>query len=80
MHYEEYSYDFLSFTSNMIEDMLYFELRLSRDLISEIMEDYKQFIEKHEIGDLSNKHFRLSKLISIESLNETTTRYVDYDL
>ena len=59
--------------SNMIVDMLYFELHLSQDLITEIMEDYKQFTDSYKI-EYSNK-FRFN-----EGLNETTIRYIYYDL
>ena len=35
-----------TFKSNMIEDMLHFELHLSRNLIIEILDDYEQFAER----------------------------------
>ena len=59
--------------SNTIKDMLHFELHLSQDLITEILEDYKQFTDNYKI-EYSNK-FRF-----YEGLNEITTRYVDDDL
>ena len=62
----------LMVTSNSIEHMLHFELRLSRDLITEILEDYKQFTDSYKI-EYSNK-FRFN-----EGLNETTIRYIYYE-
>ena len=74
------STDFLIFTSNRIKDMLHFELHLSRGLITDILEDYEQFIEKNKNEKTSNVFFKHFKLTSIGSLNQTTTRYVYYDL
>ena len=58
------------FKLNLIEDTLHFDLDLSRDLITEILEDYKQFKDSNRFKD------------SQICLNETTTRYVFkiYDL
>ena len=72
--YEPESTDFLIFTPNTIKDMLHFELRLSQDLITEILEDYKQFTDSNKIEE-SAYYFEYKG-----GLNETTTRYVDYDL
>ena len=62
------------FTPNMIKDMLHFELHLSRDLITEILEDYKQFTDSNKIEDPPN-YFEVNE----GSWNETTTRYVFND-
>ena len=60
--------------SETIEPMLHFELHLSRDLITEILEDYEQFSHSNKIQYIYRFRFNEG------SLNETTTRYVDYDL
>ena len=64
------SVNYFGFKSNMVEDMLHFELKLSQDLTTEILEDYKQFKDSNRFKD------------SQICLNETTTRYVFkiYDL
>ena len=75
IHYKEYDDGYSIFTSNMIKDMLHFELFLSQDLMTEILEDYKQFTDSNKIKDPPH-HFRFNE----GSLNETTIRYVYYDL
>ena len=56
------------FKLNLIEDTLHFDLGLSRDLIADILEDFKQFTDSNKFED------------TINPLNETTIRYVYYDL
>ena len=60
------------FTPNTIKDMLHFELRLSRDLITEILEDYKQFTDSNKIRYTNCFEYKIG-------LDGTTIRYVDYE-
>ena len=62
------------FDSKTIKHMLHFELRLSQDLITEILEDYKQFTDSNKI------EYTYSFKFNEGSWNETTTRYVFNDL
>ena len=68
-----------TFKSNTIKDMLHFELDLSRDLTTEILKDSEQFTNSNKYKHSSNK-FVFSKIASNGDLNETTIRYVYYDL
>ena len=66
------------FDSKTIKHMLHFELRLSQDLITEILEDYKQFTDSNKIKYSAYNIYGFE--FNEESLNGTTTRYVYYDL
>ena len=61
------------YTSIMIKDMLHFELKLSQDLTTEILEDYEKFTDGNLFKDPSY-NFEYSQFTSFGGLNEI--RYV----
>ena len=64
-----------SYYSHRIQSMLHFELELSQDLITEIVKDYEQFLER-----IKEKKYYNFRYTSYGCVNETTIRYVYYDI